>query len=413
MKLKRVMKKLREVEEKLKEVEGKSKEVKGKSKGSQREVKEKSKRSQTEVEEDNDDKAEEVKSKKERMIDSLNWHMHSSFSYFQSWTSSEGMAQWDDWVPQDRVMKFTEDNKELAAQLHQEMKKMVQKPKSATTTVGKKLGGNRNGSEFGSGRGSEERHASVAAQGGRGGPRRNRDYDLEQESSNMAPTTKSAIKLRATPLAKKVGNSVMAVPKITKKPQMTNVQKKATAQAKAKEALSKALEIAPVPALEKNSKNPQVKAKSKTKVVKTPPVPPVAVYEEARENDAQQILIIARPSLRQYYGEYEPGQILPIAGRLFDDNQLPPARLKRRRPFPQSYDDAAIEEILKPAPKRIKLTLETMRNPPSEKVSKKLQKKAAELVMEKKVYYDREKRRIFEVRERLTKPQSRFCQAFH
>ncbi|QSZ33229.1 hypothetical protein DSL72_002817 [Monilinia vaccinii-corymbosi] len=92
--------------------------------------------------------------------------------------------RWDDWVPQDRVMKFTEDNKELAAQLHQEMKKMNQKPKSATAAVGKKLGGNRNGSEFGSGRGSEERHASVAAQGGggRGGPRRNRDYDLEQVS---------------------------------------------------------------------------------------------------------------------------------------------------------------------------------------------------------------------------------------
>lgn len=97
-------------------------------------------------------------------------------------SNSNVQNRWDDWVPQDRVMKFTEDNKELAAQLHQEMKKMVQKPKSATTTVGKKLGGNRNGSEFGSGRGSEERHASVAAQGGRGGPRRNRDYDLEQVS---------------------------------------------------------------------------------------------------------------------------------------------------------------------------------------------------------------------------------------
>lgn len=82
-------------------------------------------------------------------------------------------------------MKFNDDNKELAAQLHQEMKKMNQKPKSsATTTTGKKLGGNRNGSDFGSGRGSEERHAGVVAQaGGRGGPRRNRDYDLEQVSS--------------------------------------------------------------------------------------------------------------------------------------------------------------------------------------------------------------------------------------
>lgn len=93
-------------------------------------------------------------------------------------------ATWDDWVPQDRVMKFNEDNKELAAQLHQEMKKLNQKPKSATSAGGKKLGGRTNGSDFGSGRGSEERHASVAAQGGgRGGPRRNRDYDLEQEEN--------------------------------------------------------------------------------------------------------------------------------------------------------------------------------------------------------------------------------------
>lgn len=80
-------------------------------------------------------------------------------------------------------MKFNDDNKELAAQLHQEMKKMSQKPKSATSAGGKKIGGRTNGSDFGSGRGSEERHASVAAQGGgRGGPRRNRDYDLEQVS---------------------------------------------------------------------------------------------------------------------------------------------------------------------------------------------------------------------------------------
>ncbi|KAA8565372.1 hypothetical protein EYC84_011080 [Monilinia fructicola] len=346
----------------------------------------------------------------------------------------------------------------------------------------------------------------------------------------MAPTTKSAIKLRATPLAKKIGNSVMAVPRITKKPQITNVQKKATAKAKAK-AVSKAIEIAPVPALEKNSQNTQVttnaqskvkakpkekpkaklkakpKAKPKAKVVKTPPVPPVAgLRRSARERcpanpynrslissdnlkvtkpkskangkspdwanpksehwDVIQFLLddsqlpvtnldahppkgkfsfivnnshirdsdgyrpdnsinvsipkpkkpqvhpklqahikngTVNPSLRLYYAEYEPGQILPIAGRLFDDNQLPPARLKRRRPFPQSYDDDTIAEILKPAPKRIKLTLKATSKPPSEKVSKKLQKKAAAIELEKKIYYDREKRRISEVRERPTK----------
>ncbi|KAI9644267.1 Esa1p-associated factor [Ciborinia camelliae] len=118
--------------------------------------------------------------------------------------------RWDDWVPQDRVMKFNEENKELAAQLHQEMKKTNQKPKSAISAGGKKLGGNRtNGSDFGSGRGSEERHASVAAQGGggRGGPRRNRDYDLEQFlGSSLAAFGKSSL-LYSQKVAKHFYNS--------------------------------------------------------------------------------------------------------------------------------------------------------------------------------------------------------------
>jgi hypothetical protein len=56
------------------------------------------------------------------------------------------------------------------------MKILRQKaPKSVTKTKG----GRTNGSDFSSARGSEERHASVAAQSGRG-PRRNRDYEIEQ-----------------------------------------------------------------------------------------------------------------------------------------------------------------------------------------------------------------------------------------
>ncbi|TVY49604.1 Chromatin modification-related protein [Lachnellula occidentalis] len=83
--------------------------------------------------------------------------------------------QWDDWVPQDRVREFTPENKELAAQLHTQMKALQKIPKSAV-----KKGGKTNGSDFSSTRGSEERHTSAAAPGGRG-PRRNRDYDLEHE----------------------------------------------------------------------------------------------------------------------------------------------------------------------------------------------------------------------------------------
>jgi len=89
-------------------------------------------------------------------------------------------ASWDDWVPQDRVRKFTDENKELAANLHQQMKQLQGKGTSSKSTA--KKGGRANGSDFSSARGSEERHTSMAAQSGRG-PRRNRDYDLEHVST--------------------------------------------------------------------------------------------------------------------------------------------------------------------------------------------------------------------------------------
>ncbi len=88
--------------------------------------------------------------------------------------------RWDDWVPQDRVRKFNDDNKELAAQLEVQMKQLQQK--GGRGGQKNKGGARTNGSDFSSTRASEERHASVAAQSGRGGSRRNRDYDLESVS---------------------------------------------------------------------------------------------------------------------------------------------------------------------------------------------------------------------------------------
>ena len=88
---------------------------------------------------------------------------------------------WDDWVPQDRVRKYSEENKELAAQLHVQMKTLQQKQTSSAKAA--KKGGRANGSDFSSARGSEERNLSTAAQGGRGGQRKNRDYELETVSS--------------------------------------------------------------------------------------------------------------------------------------------------------------------------------------------------------------------------------------
>ncbi|KAF4637748.1 hypothetical protein G7Y89_g325 [Cudoniella acicularis] len=93
--------------------------------------------------------------------------------------------QWDDWVPEDRVRKFTDENRELAAQLHNQMK-ALQKRSGKDPKGGRR----QTGSDMSSVRDSEERHTSVAATGGRGGPRRNRDYDLEhviEEVDSISP----------------------------------------------------------------------------------------------------------------------------------------------------------------------------------------------------------------------------------
>jgi hypothetical protein len=96
----------------------------------------------------------------------------------QNMSTNHVMAdRWDDWVPQDRVRKFTPENKELAAQLHNQMKALQQRKPVGKQNI--KRGAN--GSDFSSARDSEERMGSVAATG-RGGPRRNRDYDLEHVS---------------------------------------------------------------------------------------------------------------------------------------------------------------------------------------------------------------------------------------
>lgn len=101
--------------------------------------------------------------------------------HYKGWKSS-----WDDWVPQDRVRKFTDENKDLAAQLLAQFK-MLQSGKTAKQSA-KKLGpatssrgGAPNGSDMSSARGSEERGAAAATTTGRG-PRRARDYELEQVS---------------------------------------------------------------------------------------------------------------------------------------------------------------------------------------------------------------------------------------
>lgn len=96
--------------------------------------------------------------------------------HYKGWKNT-----WDDWVPQDRLRKFTEENKELAQDLRQDLKREMEAqrqraaPKSA---VGRKKTA---GSDFSSIRGSEERHSSVPVTGR--GTKRGRDMDLDKEEA--------------------------------------------------------------------------------------------------------------------------------------------------------------------------------------------------------------------------------------
>ncbi|OQV04804.1 RNA binding activity-knot of a chromodomain-containing protein [Cladophialophora immunda] len=87
--------------------------------------------------------------------------------HYKGWKNT-----WDDWVPQDRLRKPTEDNRELAAHLRQQAILKANPKMAGKTRRGQ-------GSEIGSGRGSEERTSSVPAAGGRGS-KRARDNDLEK-----------------------------------------------------------------------------------------------------------------------------------------------------------------------------------------------------------------------------------------
>ncbi|KAK3946438.1 chromatin modification-related protein eaf3 [Diplogelasinospora grovesii] len=94
--------------------------------------------------------------------------------HYKGWKSS-----WDDWVPQDRIRKFTDENKELASQLLNQYKTLMS---GRTIKHPKKSIGGRgaNGSDLSSARGSEERNAGTTTSSGRG-PRRIREFELENE----------------------------------------------------------------------------------------------------------------------------------------------------------------------------------------------------------------------------------------
>lgn len=97
--------------------------------------------------------------------------------HYKGWKNT-----WDDWVPQDRIRKFNEENRELAHQLTQQARASLQKSSKPAKKVALK-----GGSDFSSARGSEERTGGSAALSGRGPARRARDYEMENVSICLLP----------------------------------------------------------------------------------------------------------------------------------------------------------------------------------------------------------------------------------
>ncbi|KAB8072890.1 MRG-domain-containing protein [Aspergillus leporis] len=88
--------------------------------------------------------------------------------HYKGWKNT-----WDDWVPQDRLRKFTEENRELATTLRREAEAAFRQKSTKSST--KKKGG----SDRSSARGSEERQMSVPGRG----TKRARDNDIEKEDN--------------------------------------------------------------------------------------------------------------------------------------------------------------------------------------------------------------------------------------
>ncbi|KAF9888114.1 Esa1p-associated factor [Aspergillus nanangensis] len=96
----------------------------------------------------------------------------SSYEYlvhYKGWKNT-----WDDWVPQDRLRKFTEENRELATTLRREAEAAFRQ-KNTTKTSTKRRGG----SDRSSARDSEERQMSVPGRG----TKRGRENDIEKEDN--------------------------------------------------------------------------------------------------------------------------------------------------------------------------------------------------------------------------------------
>lgn len=86
-------------------------------------------------------------------------------------------TSWDDWVPEDRLRKFNDENKALAADLLKDLRESQRQERAAKSkpTISLKKD-KRVTSELGSVRGSEDR-SSVGAQAAPRGVKRARDWE--------------------------------------------------------------------------------------------------------------------------------------------------------------------------------------------------------------------------------------------
>lgn len=102
------------------------------------------------------------------------------------WPLSERVADrtsWDDWVPQERLRKYNEENRDLATTLRRDLEASLRR--TAKPSSRRKTGG----SDRSSARGSEERQSSAPR-----GTKRNRDNEIEKEDSFYSrPSIKIAL----------------------------------------------------------------------------------------------------------------------------------------------------------------------------------------------------------------------------
>ncbi|MCJ1428593.1 Esa1p-associated factor, partial [Sticta canariensis] len=111
--------------------------------------------------------------------------------HYKGWKNT-----WDDWVPQDRLRKLNDENRELAKNLKKEMDHLRQRaaPKATTVSSKKKAAG----SDLSSTRGSEERNSSVPATGR--GQKRGRDFEIEKVGDASSPLRASSVSGQDSPL---------------------------------------------------------------------------------------------------------------------------------------------------------------------------------------------------------------------